>query len=122
MEFWRNIIGYEGLYQISTLGNVKSLGNEFSKKERLLKQKLDRNGYKSISLCKNGQSKYFSIHRLVAIHFLNRKDPSLHVNHRDGVKTNNNLHNLEWVTRSENQKHAYRLGLLKLPNQRKLGI
>jgi hypothetical protein len=122
MEFWRNIIGYEGLYQISTLGNVKSLGNEFSKKERLLKQKLDRNGYKSISLCKNGQSKYFSIHRLVAIHFLNRKDPSLHVNHRDGIKTNNNLHNLEWVTRSENQKHAYRLGLLKLPNQRKLGI
>lgn len=117
MEFWKDITGYKGIYQISTLGNVKSLANSFSKKERILKQKTDRNGYKSISLCKDGKSKYFSIHRLVASHFLNKKDPSLHVNHRDGVKTNNNLNNLEWVTRSENQKHAYRMGLLKLPIQ-----
>lgn len=119
MEIWKDIEGYEGIYQISNIGNVKSLSNKFARKERILKQKLDRNGYKSISLCKNSISKYFLIHRLVAIHFIFRENISLHVNHKDGIKTNNNVTNLEWVTRSENQKHAYRMGLLKLPNNRK---
>lgn len=111
MEFWRDITGYKGIYKISTLGNVKSLANSFTKKERILKQKTDRNGYKSISLCKDGKAKHFLIHRLVASEFLNKKNESLQVNHIDGIKTNNNLNNLEWVTRSENQKHAFANGL-----------
>jgi hypothetical protein len=120
MEIWKDIEGYNGIYQISSFGNVKSLSNGFTKKSKVLKQKLDRNGYKSISLSKNSVGKYFSIHRLVAIHFLFRKDISLHVNHKDGIKTNNNVNNLEWVTRSENQKHAYKMGLLKMPHQNRL--
>jgi hypothetical protein len=114
MEIWKDIIGYEGIYQISTLGNVKSLGNQFTKKEKMLKQKLDRNGYNSISLCKNGDAKHFLIHRLVAISFLYKKENKDYVNHLDGVKTNNNINNLEWVTASENQKHAFANGLNKI--------
>jgi hypothetical protein len=116
MEIWKDIEGYNGIYQISNLGSVRSLSNGFTRKSKILKQKLDRNGYKSVSLSKNSIGKYFAIHRLVALHFLYRSDISLHVNHKDSIKTNNNLDNLEWVTRSENQKHAFRMGLLKLPH------
>lgn len=120
MEIWKNIEGYIGVYQISNFGNVRSLSNGFTRKSKILKQKVDRNGYKSVSLSKNSIGKYFSIHRLVALHFLYRNDISLHVNHKDGIKTNNNLDNLEWVTRSENQKHAFSSGLNKISEKTRL--
>jgi hypothetical protein len=116
MEIWNDIKGFEGLYKISSLGNVKSLGNGKStctlyKKERLLFSKAKANGYMHVKLNKDGKRYYFSLHRLIATTFLINPSNKKEVNHKDGNKLNNSLANLEWVTTSENQKHAYANGL-----------
>lgn len=112
MEIWKDINGFEGLYKVSSLGRVKSLGNGKStctnyKQERILKANIKKNGYVHIKLNKNGKRYYYSIHRLVADNFLINHENKREVNHKDGNKLNNELSNLEWVTTSENQKHAY---------------
>lgn len=104
-EIWKDIKGYEGLYEISNLGNVKS--------SKILKKELCKNGYFRIKLFKNGKGKRFLIHRLVAIAFIPNQDDKPQVNHRDGNKQNNNVNNLEWVTSKENNIHAHRAGLNK---------
>lgn len=106
-EIWKDIKSYKGKYQVSNLGNVYSF-----KTNRILKPAVNRHGYKLVGLCKNGKLKSCKPHRLVAESFLPNKDKTLQVNHIDGVKTNNRLDNLEWVTRSENVSHAYSLGLM----------
>lgn len=107
----KNINGYEGLYMIDNLGNVLSLpkfqGNRFHNKYKVLKPKLNKNGYYEVALSKNGVLKSFLLHRLIAIHFLDNKDNLQQVNHKNGVKTDNRLDNLEWATISENTKHAF---------------
>lgn len=118
MEIWQNINGFEGLYKISTAGRIKSLGNGLStnsetKKERIIKTNFSKTGYEKVKLFKNGVRYYFSVHRLVAITFLDNGSNLREVNHKDGNKSNNNVSNLEWVSSSENQKHAFRLGLQK---------
>lgn len=119
-EIWKDIIGYEGLYQISSWGNVKSLERKVNRgkyfrivKERVLKISLNSIGYCQIKLCKNGKQKVLRVHRLVAIHFIDNLDNKLEVNHIDGNKTNNYYKNLEWCTRSENTQHAYDNGLME---------
>ena len=122
-EIWKDIQGYEGLYQVSNLGRVKSLGrfiesrlkgvDKVWKAERILKTCKRTNGYIGVGLRKNGKGKNFNIHRLVAIAFLDNPENKPQVNHIDGNKKNNNVSNLEWVTNSENQKHAYKHGLIK---------
>lgn len=111
MVILKDIIGYEGLYMIDNLGNVISLpkfqGNRFHNKYKVLKPKLNKAGYYEVSLSKNGVLKSFLLHRLIAIHFLDNKDNLPQVNHKNGVKTDNRLDNLEWVTISENTKHAF---------------
>lgn len=107
-EKWINVLGYEGLYLVSNLGNVKS--NYRSKK--ILKPSVTR-GYYRIVLSKGGDKKNVSLHRVVLSSFVKCIDNSLVVNHIDGNKLNNCIDNLEWVTRSENQIHAYKLGLQK---------
>ena len=98
MEEWKDIKGYEGLYQISNKGRVKSLGNNKTKKEKILKPR-KCNGYFSVRLCKKGEKpKPFDIHRLVAEHFLPNPDNLPVVNHKDENKLNNNVENLEWCT------------------------
>lgn len=95
MEEWKNIIGYEGLYQVSSYGRVKSL--KFGK-ENLLKHKKDSGGYLQVGLCKDGKRKIFLVHRLVAQAFLPNLDNLPQVNHKDENKENNCVSNLEWCT------------------------
>jgi hypothetical protein len=116
MENWKDIKGYEGLYQISDKGVVKGLkrtilsrwGTPKVWKEKTIKTIVDHLGYCRVSLCKNGTVKAAKIHRLVAETFLQGEG---HINHKDGNKQNNNLSNLEFCTSRENLRHAFTTGL-----------
>ena len=118
MEQWKDIEGYEGIYQISSHGRVKSLPRhiksgpvEFTSKEKILKPIKSNQGYLSYILCNNGERRQLRAHRLVAQAFIPNPQNKPEVNHIDGNKQNNNVINLEWVTRSENQQHAWDNGL-----------
>jgi hypothetical protein len=100
MEQWKDIKNYEGLYEISSIGNVK-------RGDRYLKPRFSHNGYYRIGLCKNSKQKWFQVHRLVAEAFIENPENKNQVNHKDGNKINNDINNLEWMTNSENIKHAY---------------
>lgn len=117
-EIWKDIVGYEDLYQVSNLGNIKSKerivknGNRvFFKKEKILTPFLQKTGYLTITLLKDNKIKSHYIHRLVAIAFIKNDFDLEQVNHKDGNKRNNNVNNLEWCSRSENIKHAIKNGL-----------
>ena len=118
-EIWKDVIGYEGLYQVSNYGNIKGLervcghykGGLRTYKERMLSRTLHKDGYLKVGLTKDSQLRQFSIHRLVCEAFLENKENKPHVNHINGIKTDNRLENLEWVTCSENLSHAFRIGL-----------
>lgn len=99
---WKDIKGYEGLYQISDEGHVRRIMADGSAKMLKDKQGL----YHTVSLSKNGEKKTFAIHRLVAEYFIERPEGAMEVNHKDGNKHNNDVSNLEWVTQSENLRHA----------------
>jgi len=119
-EKWKDIKLYEGLYQISSFGRVKSLNRITSNvdgifrelKEKILKQSIS-NEYYSITLNKLGIKKRFTVHRFVALAFIPNPENKEQVNHKDGNKLNNMKSNLEWNTKSENQLHAYAIGLQK---------
>ena len=117
-EIWRDIPGYEGLYQASNLGRIKSLRRLIYRKnqppfilqERILKQQIpDKNKrYLSVRLTdRQGVSKNQKVHRLIALVFIANPDNKPEINHIDGNPKNNTPDNLNWVTRSENQIHAY---------------
>lgn len=113
-EVWKSVLGFEGLYSVSDSGKVKShtkMRGAFEIQERIMKPAIKRNGYYQIVLSKDHFKKYPNIHRLVAIHFIPNPLNLPEVNHKDGDKSNNNVENLEWTTSSNNQKHAYKLGL-----------
>lgn len=110
-EIFKDIQGYEGLYQISNLGRVKSLpkGNGNGGKERMLKLEVIKNNhtnYHRVTLSKNGNTKRFQVHRLVAQHFIPNMAEKPFVNHIDNNGTNNNYINLEWCTAAENMLHS----------------
>lgn len=107
IEIWKDILGYEGLYQVSNLGNVRSLNYRRSGKTKLLKQGTD-NGYKRVELSKNGKKKKYWVHRLVAISFISNPNNYKEVNHKDEDKSNNNVNNLEWCTREYNNNYGTR--------------
>ena len=105
-ELWMNINGYEGLYQISNLGQVKS----FQKgKERILNPRVHNDGYLIIDLCNNGRKKTHKVHKLVAEHFVPGYQEGLDVNHIDEDKTNNIWTNLEWLNHRDNNNHGDRI-------------
>lgn len=125
MELWKDIEGYEDSYQISTYGNVKSKERDIPRVDKRgysytykrggknLKNVNHPNGYSKVSLLKNGKAKQVSVHRLVALHFIDNPENKIQVNHKDGNKHNPHIDNLEWVTPSENSLHAFKNGLSK---------
>jgi hypothetical protein len=122
MEIWKDIKDYEGLYQVSSLGNVKSIDRAISSKNgkrifnvngKPLKGFANKNGYKRVHLTKEHKGKSYFVHRLVAFNFLDKPNYKCEVNHIDGNKFNNFISNLEWVTHSENLQHAFDNGLAK---------
>lgn len=115
-EIWKDIKGYEGLYQVSNLGNIKSLSRITSGKKygiHKLKEKILRpskcNKYYQVFLRKNNKTKVYYVHRLVGEAFIINLNNCSDINHKDGNTHNNNIKNLEWCTRSENIKHSYRV-------------
>jgi hypothetical protein len=117
-EIWKDVKGYEGLYKVSSLGRVKAINrNENNLKDPLKKNKglikkpqLNKFGYYRMQLCKNGIRKNFFIHRLVADAFISNPKNKPNINHINCIRTDNIYKNLEWVTPSENQIHAYKYG------------
>ena len=99
-EHWKDIKGYEGLYQVSNLGRVKSFY-----KNKVLKPRIKENDYLIVSLYKENKDKKFYIHRLVAETFIDNPNKKEQVNHKDFNKSNNIVENLEWVSKIENLKH-----------------
>ena len=120
-EIWKDIKGYEGLYQVSNLGRVKSLPRFIERsiascftKEKILKTFVLKGGYVNIVLRKGGKSCNHNIHRLVAETFIENNNTEFScVNHIDGDKQNNNADNLEWCNHSINCLHAFKTGLSK---------
>ena len=128
-ECWKPIKDYEGIYEVSNYGRVKSLerviynsgtkNGLYTIHEKIIKQRINkkRHGYCELSLHKNGKEKRFKVHRLVAEAFIPNPNNLPEVNHIDGNKENNTLSNLEWVTSSENQKHRHLIGNKKTSNR-----
>lgn len=119
IEKWRPVPTLESFYEISNLGRIKSLERSIVRKDgkpmtypsRIKKQHFDKDGYKMTSLTAEGIKTKVAVHRLVAIAFIPNPDNYPQVNHKDGNKVNNCVDNLEWCNASQNNYHAYRLGL-----------
>lgn len=118
-EIWKDVVGYESLYQISNKGRLKHKptkaigGKGYCDKPEYFKQPyLNRNGYYHCALSANDKTKDFLIHRLVAMAFLPNPKSFRVVNHINGIKTDNRVENLEWCTHSENTRHAFRIGTM----------
>lgn len=105
-EIWKDIKDYEKYYSISNLGNVYS-----KRQSKVMKFGDNGAGYKYVGLKRKGQNTNFYIHRLVANAFSPTNKKELEINHKNGVKGDNRLENLEWVTSAENKAHGYKLGL-----------
>lgn len=121
-ELYKDIPGYEGFYQVSNLGSIRSISRLVNSKEgqrkyrkegRVLKQHKTPSGYLRVELSTNGKAKKHPAHRLVAITFIPNPEDKPQVNHKDGIKTNNMVDNLEWATPSEQMQHAYNKNLIK---------
>lgn len=105
-EIWKDITGYEGHYQISNFGQAKSFKNE---KQVILKTLFTNHGYAFVTLQNRGNRKAKPIHRLIAFAFIPNPENKPHINHINGIKTDNRIENLEWVTNRENQAHYSKL-------------
>lgn len=116
----KRVKGYKGRYFVTKDGRVWSAPREWEvgmgkiRKHdgKWLRQQLDKSGYFTVKLCSEGNVRLNFVHRLVADAFLPKKKNKYHVNHIDGIKTNNHVSNLEWCTPRENAQHAAKLGLL----------
>ena len=107
-EEWRPVVGYDGYYEVSSLGRVKSVGNRKGswKTPHILKTQDNGKGYKVVCLHRDGGYSFKTVHRLVAVAFIPNQENRSDVNHIDGDKSNNVVWNLEWATKSENAIHA----------------
>lgn len=108
-EIWKPVVGYEGYYEVSNLGNVRSLKRKGYKNGNL-RQGEKTTGYLIVVLYKDGKGTTKSVHRLVAKAFIPNPKNKPQVNHIDSNRKNNKVENLEWVTRAENAQHAYDSG------------
>lgn len=119
IEIWKDIPSYEGYYQASNLGKIKSLkriimrkdGKPYLQKEQLLKPGRNRKGYLHCNLTKNFKQTNISVHRLVAITFIDNPNNLPQINHIDGNKENNSVDNLEWISNYDNMQHSIITGI-----------
>jgi hypothetical protein len=130
MEEWKFVIGYEGMYEVSDLGNVRSLNRKIYGRGRkkkqmrhghIMKQKTDKYGYLCVQLMKDCKRKHITVHRLVAIAFIANPKNKPQINHIDCNKKNNSVGNLEWNTAKENVAHSYKNGMSKSVKRGKHG-
>lgn len=119
MEQWKDVIWYEWLYQVSDLGNIKSLNYNHTWKERLLSKCKWSRWYIIIGLFKNKIKTYHLLHRLVAKSFISNPENKPQINHINWIKYDNKLINLEWSNASENWLHSYKLWLSNNDNRKK---
>jgi hypothetical protein len=130
-EIWKDVIGYEGLYQVSNWGNVKAFAKSWvcgeyngvrKLPERLLIPQLQKKGYWAVNLRgHDGINKLIKIHRIVAKSFIENPQKKPQVNHINGNKSDNKIENLEWCTNQENIIHAYKNGLINVANSGRHG-
>lgn len=125
MEEWRDVIGFEDIYEVSNKGKVRSSKNKTTHselhgvrkwKQRILRLKTDKNGYKRVCLYKNKKPHDFLVHRLVAMAFIPAVEGKNYINHIDGNPSNNYVENLEWCNHRENLIHAFDNRLNKSPD------
>lgn len=123
-EIWKDIKGYEGFYQVSNLGRIKSLDRiiKYKRNKKVLRKQIgkilkqaNRKEYKFVALLKEAKRKQYSVHRLVAEAFIPNPDNLPEVNHLDFNPSNNCVTNLEWCTKSRNIKYSYDFGRRKSP-------
>lgn len=122
IEIWKSIANYYGFYEVSTLGRVRSLDSTLTTKKGVIRTRFGRvmslnkkkNGYLSVMFSINENKKRFYAHRLVAISFIDNIENKTEVNHINGIKNDNRVENLEWVTKSENSIHAIKNGLIQI--------
>lgn len=107
-RIWKDIPGFEGLYQVSNDGKVRSLNYNRTGKKQILKQSMDRGGYKMVQLWKNNKKETCKVHRLVAQTFIPNPNNWPQVNHKDENKSNNHISNLEWCTQEYNSNYGTR--------------
>jgi hypothetical protein len=124
MEIWKDVVGFEDSYQVSNIGNCRSKDRRVSNhtgivllRSASLTPNVLRHGYIGFTLSRNNKRKHISAHRLVALAFIPNPNNYPEVNHLDGVKTNNNVNNLEWTDRSGNMRHADRTGLRQMSGE-----
>lgn len=119
-ELWLQVKGYEGFYEVSNTGKIRSIDRIVNRSDtgyslkysgQIIKQTLDKRGYENVYLSINSKSKRYRVHRLVAMAFLDNPENKPQVNHKDGNKQNNHVNNLEWSTDEENRNHAIENGL-----------
>jgi hypothetical protein len=118
-EVFKDIPEWEGVYQVSNIGRVKSLprtivsctGKVYNRKERILKQTTNEDGYKIVYLSKDSKDFSYGVHRLMAKAFLLNPEGKPMVNHKNAVRSDNFIDNLEWCTNAENIQHSFNLGI-----------
>lgn len=126
LEVWVDVRGYNGVYQVSNLCRVRTTGMTFKdkngksyvRKPKFVTVFVNTNGYLAVGLSKNKKQKQWLLHRLIAIHFISNPENKPEVNHKNGIKTDASIDNLEWCTKSENTIHAFATGLMDIRGEK----